>query len=74
MWFLRPLLADIVQTEDVKELCKILIVFSREIANVVSGTFLITSDTFAIDRQSPYNFLSTRINVQYFAQSCFISH
>ncbi|OAY80672.1 Protein tesmin/TSO1-like CXC 5 [Ananas comosus] len=33
----RPLLADIVQTEDVKELCKILIVFSREIANVVSG-------------------------------------
>ncbi|XP_072966518.1 protein tesmin/TSO1-like CXC 5 [Typha angustifolia] len=33
----RPLLADVIQTEDVKELCKILVTISGEVAKAFSG-------------------------------------
>jgi hypothetical protein len=33
----RPLLADIVQTEDIKELCKLLVVASGEAAKAYAG-------------------------------------
>ena len=34
----RPLLADIVQEEDIKELCKLLVVVSGEAAKTYAGT------------------------------------
>lgn len=34
----RPLLADIVQAEDIKELCKLLVVVSGEAAKAYAGT------------------------------------
>lgn len=33
----RPLLADIVQADDVKELCRILVVLSGEAARIAAG-------------------------------------
>jgi hypothetical protein len=37
----RPLLADIIQEEDIKELCKLLVVISGEAAKTYAGTALV---------------------------------
>jgi hypothetical protein len=37
----RPLLADIVQEEDIKELCKLLVVVSGEAAKTYAGTAIV---------------------------------
>jgi hypothetical protein len=39
--YFRPLLADTVQAEDIKELCKLLVVVSGEAAKTYAGTALV---------------------------------
>jgi hypothetical protein len=39
--YFRPLLADTVQAEGIKELCKLLVVVSREAAKAYAGTAIV---------------------------------